>query len=316
MVRSVRASAPGKVNIALRVGGVRSDGFHPLDTIFEALDLRDDVEARLADELSMSIRGLGEDLPVDESNLVIRAAQLLKERYGSRTGLDIAPEDLGAQLTVTKRIPVAGGMAGGSADAAATLVALNELWMLGLSGAELHECAAELGSDVPFSLLGGLARGTSRGEELQSLSSNQTHGWVMLINPHGLSTPAVFREFDALGLGHGQVPDTAAVTDVLAGPTTGSEHRALLGSVLANDLEEPARSLRSDVATIIDTIRAHIAAGVLGAHAVMLSGSGPTIAVLAEPTNLDSLSGRLGKLFPELTPVVATGPVRGTHLVR
>lgn len=315
MDRNVRASAPGKVNIALRVGAPRSDGFHPLDTVFEALDVRDDVEARLAGELSMSISGLGEDLPIDATNLVIRGAQLLKDRYGWRSALDCAPEELGAQLTVTKRIPVAGGMAGGSADAAATLVALNELWLLGLSDEELHECATELGSDVPFALLGGVARGTGRGEELQTLATNQTHGWVMLTNSRGLSTPAVFNEFDRLDLGEATVPDTASVIDVLSGTATGIEHRTLLGTVLANDLEQPARSLRPDVATIIDTIRAHIGAGALDAHAVILSGSGPTIAVLAEPTHLDVLAARLGKLFPELTPVVAIGPARGTYLV-
>ncbi|QJC22416.1 4-(cytidine 5'-diphospho)-2-C-methyl-D-erythritol kinase [Arcanobacterium buesumense] len=316
MDRVVVASAPGKVNIVLRVGAPRADGFHPLDTVFEALDVRDDVVAQLAPELTMSITGIGEDLSVDDSNLVIRAAQLLKDRYGHQTRLDIAPADLGAHLAVTKRIPVAGGMAGGSADAAATLVALNELWQLGLEGDQLHECAAELGSDVPFALMGGLAHGIGRGEKLTAVSSSETHGWVMLLNQQGLSTPAVFCEFDRLGLGEATPDATGDVCSVLAGPARDSEHRVLLGSVVANDLEEPARSLRPDVAHIIDTIRAHIAAGVLGAHAVLLSGSGPTIAVLAEPNQLDSLAARLEQLFPGLTAVVATGPARGAYLVR
>ncbi|WP_216452539.1 4-(cytidine 5'-diphospho)-2-C-methyl-D-erythritol kinase [Arcanobacterium phocae] len=314
--REVHASAPGKVNIALRVGAPRPDGFHPLDTVFEALDVRDDVAAQLAPDLTMSITGIGEDLPVDDSNLVIRAARLLRDRFGHCTSLDIVPAELGAHLTVTKRIPVAGGMAGGSADAAATLVALNELWQLSLKPEQLYECAAELGSDVPFSLMGGIAHGIGRGEQLTQLPSSESHGWVMLLNPQGLSTPAVFREFDKLGLGRATPETTDDVRAVISGPTRGSEHRGLLGCAVGNDLEEPARSLRPDVAHIIDTIRAHIAAGVLGAHAVILSGSGPTVAVLAEPSRLHSLAARLEQLFPDLTAVVATGPARGTYLVR
>lgn len=310
---SVRVSAPGKVNIALRVGAPRPDGFHPLDTIFEALDVRDDVVATLAPDLSMSITGLGEDLPVDESNLVIRAGRMLQERFGDRSALGLSPAELGAHLDVTKRIPVAGGMAGGSADAAATLVALNELWQLGLSHEELHECAAELGSDVPFSLLGGVAHGTGRGELLEPIECSQVHGWVMLLNPVGLSTPQVFREFDALGLGTAGILNTADVRTVLTSDS--ADYWASMRHVMANDLEDAARSLRPDVAQIINTIRAHISIGALGAHVVMLSGSGPTVAVLADPQNLPLLADRLARLFPDLTPVIATGPARGAYRV-
>ncbi|XCB30761.1 hypothetical protein RQN30_05165 [Arcanobacterium hippocoleae] len=140
---SIKVSAPAKVNLALRVGAPRTDGFHPLDTVFEALDIFDDVEAFHTEtgEVTMEIRGFGEYLPVDETNLVIRAARILQRETGVQAG---------AHLIVTKRIPVAGGMAGGSADAAAALTALNALWGLGLSGIKLAELGAELGSDIPL----------------------------------------------------------------------------------------------------------------------------------------------------------------------
>lgn len=297
-IRSIKASAPAKVNLALRVGAPRADGFHPLDTVFEALDIFDDVEAIAVDRaaITMEIHGLGADLPVDERNLVIRAARLLQTECGVESG---------AHLVVTKRIPVAGGMAGGSADAAATLVALNSLWELNLSSGQLSEFAAQLGSDVPFALLGGIARGTSRGEQLVSVKPREMHGWVVLTNPVGLSTPSVFRKFDELHPDASQLPaDTKPMLAALAnGGLTD------LAQAFQNDLWAPAAALRPDLAQIFAQLeRDEIGVGRI------LSGSGPSIAILCEIAQLDEVARQVRSRFSELGVVSAIGPAAGAHL--
>ncbi len=299
----VLASAPAKVNLALRVGGPRPDGFHPLDTVFEALDLYDDVEATLAEDLTMSISGLGEDLPVGESNLVIKAARLLQERYPDRgINAERSSSPAGAHLAVTKRIPVAGGMAGGSADAAATLVALNALWQLELPSESLHELACELGSDVPFALFGSIAHGTGRGESLRGVHAGTMHGWVILTNPQGLSTPDVFREFDRLFPDAGDPEETADLRSALEGTDL-----RVVGKLLKNDLQPAAMSLRPDLGEILESI-ARAGAGVI------LSGSGPSIAILTDPSQVQELASDLASEYPDLTVVTAHGPAAGAHV--
>lgn len=296
----VLASAPAKINLALRVGPPRLDGFHPLDTVFEAVDVFDDIEVTRTAEptVTLTISGLGEDLPTDKSNLARAAAELLQGRY------DVAA---GAHVHVTKRIPVAGGLAGGSADAAGTLVACNVLWGLDLDAAELLRIGAELGSDVPFALTGNLAHGTGRGEVLEALKPGAMHCWVLLTNPRGLSTPEVFREFDAI-MGYERVsetlvPDTVALCDVLASPQI-----TALGDLMVNDLAEAAFSLRPDLRKIVARI------GTLGV-ATILSGSGPTIAILAEDfSTADAIAGTAKRAFPELGVVRANGPAAGAHV--
>lgn len=291
-VQRVVVSVPAKVNLALRVGGPRADGFHPLDTVFEALDIFDDVEVRPAQELTLSITGLGEDLPTDESNLAIRAARALQERIGTH---------LGADIRITKRIPVAAGMAGGSADAAGTLLALNELWELGLSKDELMRIGAQLGSDVPFAFLGGLAHGVGRGEKLEPVRAGGMHAWVLLTRTEGLSTPAVFRQFDAL------FPDAGAPagTQVLR-RALGEASLAAVGDLLVNDLQPAATSLRPEIGQEIERIAA-------AGHHVILSGSGPTIAVLIEPERAEELAAQLRADFPYAVHV-AYGPAAGAHV--
>lgn len=292
-VQRVVVSAPAKVNLALRVGGKRDDGFHPLDTVFEALDLFDDVEATVAEELSMEIEGIGSDLPTDDSNLVMKAARLLQEFTGT---------SFGAHMKVTKRIPVAGGMAGGSADAAATLVALNALWELNLTKEQLSKLGARLGSDVPFALVGSVARGTSRGEALEAVKPGALHGWILLTNPVGLSTPSVFRKFDELCPDAGEPVSTKDLCEAVKGNDI-----VRLGSLLVNDLEAPAFALRPDLAEII------IALQTVG-YGVVLSGSGPTIAVLCNIEKLEVLKAELANAFPELMIVTAVGPAAGAHI--
>ncbi|MDO4888708.1 MAG: 4-(cytidine 5'-diphospho)-2-C-methyl-D-erythritol kinase [Actinomycetaceae bacterium] len=342
-MQEVRVLAPAKVNLALRVGPPRPDGFHPLETVFEALDLFDEIIVRSADELSLSIEG-APGLPADSSNLAMRAAYALRERVGRVGGgapgagdsvrrfggADRPSRDSsqlpGAHMTIRKRIPVAGGMAGGSADAAGALVALNELWGCGLGADELMALGAQLGSDVPFSLLGSLALGRGRGEELTPLRCAAMHSWVLVVSDEGLSTPAVFREFDRLAGATQSGPEVGGPggqTHVGASPCparaepdpTAGLRQALIGPDLAslaehmiNDLQPAALSLRPDLAATLG----HIAdCGV----ARILSGSGPTIAILAaDAASADSLAARLAASLPELTILRADGPAAGAHV--
>ncbi len=297
-VHEVLVSAPAKVNLALRVGPPRLDGFHPLDTVFESLDLYDDVIASPGEGISVTIRGLGEDLPTDETNLVVRAALLLKERHGV---------DEGVRLEVTKRIPVAAGMAGGSADAAATLVACSRLWNLNLSLHELLSLGAELGSDVPFSLLGGRAHGVGRGEELERIGSDMVHNWVLLTSEQGLSTPAVFREFDDI-MGYTRVPETLVADTVDLRDALNRGDRQAVRDHMVNDLEAPALSLRPDLHETMQILRGR-------GYCALLSGSGPTIAVLAEDAmEADDLAGELSRLLPQCGVLRADGPARATDI--
>ena len=320
-MQEVRVVTPSKVNLALRVGSARPDGFHPLDTVFEALDVHDEVIVRRSDSLSLRVQGEGAGaLPEDSTNLALRAATALRERFG-------AP-DLGAEMTVRKAIPVAGGMAGGSADAAGALVALNALWGLGLSGADLMGLGSELGSDVPFCIMGGIAHGTGRGEILTPVYPGRGHAWVLLTNPVGLSTPAVFREFEGAGPVAGEVAGTEragrvgagdagsgrnAEADVAENPASTRELREAVArgdlrataALMANDLQAPAFSLRPDLEEVVER------ASRFGATAI-LSGSGPTVALLAsDAAHADRLAMRAAIEFPKLRAVRANGPAAG-----
>lgn len=187
---SATVRVPGKVNLYLAVGDRRDDGYHELTTVFHAVSLVDEVTVRNADLLSLEVVGEGADrLPTDKRNLAWQAAELMAEHVGR------APD---VSIFIDKSIPVAGGMAGGSADAAAVLVAMNSLWELNLPRRDLRMLAARLGSDVPFALHGGTALGTGRGEELATVLSRNTFHWVLAFARSGLSTPAVFTELDRL----------------------------------------------------------------------------------------------------------------------
>lgn len=297
-MHKVFASAPGKVNLALRVGPPRLDGFHPLDTIFEALDIYEGVAATYdRSEISLSIDGLGQDLPTDDRNLAVRAARVLRESFGGTDGV---------KLDLFKRVPVAGGMAGGSADAAATLVACNELWELEASQNDLLEIAAQLGSDVPFALMGGLAHGVGRGERLIPINTNVSHHWVIITSEEGLSTPAVFNEFDQI-MGYTPVPE-AMVPETLDLQRALAEGNTMeVAGLLVNDLEEPAFSLRPDLREFKKLVEKR------GIGAV-LAGSGPSIAVMCESkASADELATDLRKSRSGVYR--ANGPVAGAHVV-
>jgi len=305
---AVVARAPAKVNVQLSIGPLRPDGYHDLQTVFLAVSLFDTVSARPSDGLSLTVAGEGtapgsavDRVPTDRRNLVWRAAVLLAEQAGVKAH---------AFIDIAKSIPTAAGLAGGSADAAAALVALDALWNTGATRGDLAGLAAQLGSDVPFSLLGGVALGSGRGERLSPvLARRQTH-WVLGIAREGLSTPAVYAELDRLRA-TGRLPDgtePSSPESVIAALSSGSP--SALAEVLANDLEAPAVALRPELR------RGMRAATDAGAVAAFLSGSGPTVAALAEDEDAAvRLAAALSAEGVFRTVRVVHGPVPGARLV-
>ncbi|EHM89315.1 4-(cytidine 5'-diphospho)-2-C-methyl-D-erythritol kinase, partial [Actinomyces sp. oral taxon 849 str. F0330] len=266
---SVRVEAPGKVNLFLSVGASGTDGYHQLTTVFQAVRLIETVTARRQSvrdrgTVTLTLEEPDADVPTDASNLAMRAAELLAETTGVSEGVD---------LLLRKRVPVAGGMAGGSADAAATLVACNILWGTGLSLLELSALAARLGADVPFPLTGATAVGSGRGDLVTPIMTRGSYHWVFALAEEGLSTPAVFRRFDELtGTGAPAVRD---VPEALTSALRAGDAPALAAS-LHNDLQAAALDLRPELARVIAV------AEEAGALRAIVSGSGPTIAALVE----------------------------------
>jgi 4-diphosphocytidyl-2-C-methyl-D-erythritol kinase len=294
----VTVRVPAKVNLELLVGPLREDGYHSLSTVFQAVSLHDDVTVSVADEWGVSVSGpLATGVPLGDDNIALRAARLLQR---SR---EVDP----VHVRIRKGIPVAGGMAGGSADAAATLVALDHLWELGLDRDELEEAAAELGSDVPFLVSGGTAMGSGRGELLAPVLARGTYHWVFALGEDGLSTPAVYAECDRLR-GTTEVPDPAPNPALMAALRTGDPHE--LAPQLANDLQEAAVSLRPSIG---DVLASGMEYGALGG---IVSGSGPTVAFLVE----DNEAGIDLAVALTASGVVrdvrrAIGPVHGAHVI-
>jgi 4-diphosphocytidyl-2-C-methyl-D-erythritol kinase len=301
---SVTVRVPGKVNLYLAVGDRRDDGYHELTTVFHAVSLLDEVTVRTADVLSVELAGEGvESLPTDERNLAWRAAELMAEHVGR------APD---VAISIEKSIPVAGGMAGGSADAAAVLVAINTLWELGVPRRDLHALAAHLGSDVPFALHGGTALGTGRGEELATVLARNTFHWALAFGDDGLSTPAVYSEIDRLrataGAGRDQPPRLDDPEPVLAALASGDP--AELAPLLGNDLQPAALSLAPGLRR---TLRAGAEAGAL---AGIVSGSGPTCAFLCtSAASAIDVGAQLAGAGVCRTVRVASGPVHGARVV-
>ena len=296
---SVLVRAPGKVNLSLHVGPVGPDGYHPLITVFQAVSLYEDVRATASDDLTLAVHGPGAELvPTDESNLALRAARAIAEHTGVEQG---------AHLEITKGVPVAGGMAGGSADAAATLVALDALWGTGLTRDELCAIGATLGADVPFALTGHTAVGTGRGDTLTPVMAHGEFHWAFALRSEGLSTPAVFRHFDAITDRDHDMPD-GADTELMAALRAGDAPR--LGSALSNDLQASALDLAPDLR---ETMAAAQAAGALG---VVVSGSGPTIAALGRSRqHALAIAAALTVAGVCQSVVCASGPVPGARVV-
>ena len=294
----VTVRVPAKVNLELLVGPRREDGYHGLATVFHAVSLYDDVTVAVADEWGVNVSGpLAQGVPEDGDNLAMRAARLLEGRFDGEP----------VHISIRKGIPVSGGMAGGSADAAATLVALDHLWELDLDREEIEEIAAELGSDVPFLVAGGTAMGSGRGEMLAPVLARGSYHWVFALADGGLSTPEVYAECDRLR-GRSEVPEPVATPALMSALRTGDPHE--LAPQLANDLQDAALSLRPDLAEVL-------AAGMeYGALGGIVSGSGPTTAFLVE----DNESGIDLAVALTASGVVrdvrrASGPVHGAHVI-
>ncbi len=298
-VDSVTVRAPAKVNLHLTVGSVRPDGFHDLTTVFHAIGLYDEVTLTPAAALSVTIEGTTDGVPTDGTNLAARAVAAM----AAHTGLDTD-----VAITIRKGIPVAGGCAGGSADAAAALVAYDALFGCGLGRGELSAIGATLGSDVPFSLHGGTALGTGRGERLTSVLGSGTYAWVLALADGGLSTPAVYAELDRQRE-HGPVSVVSDSAEVLAALRQGSPEA--LGRALSNDLQPAALALKPELRRLLDT------GDDLGALGGVVSGSGPTVAFLArDDKHATALAAALSGHGVCRTVRVAEGPVPGARLVR
>lgn len=300
----VHARAPGKINVFLKVGALLDDGYHDVATAYQAVSLSEDVRAYPADDFSVSFTGPIDTsgLSVDGSNLAIRAATLLARTADYRGGV---------RLEIEKHVPIAGGMGGGSADAAATLVACDALWGTDLGRDELLELARQLGADVPFAFIGGTAIGTGRGDELSPALAKGNFQWVFAFARFGMSTPEVYRELDRHRDRHAQdiFPVEAQPqvnTDILHALRAGDPH--MLAESLHNDLQAPALHLEPELASVIELGEEN------GALAGMISGSGPTVAFLA--ADLDSaLELQIALSAARLDVVRATGPVHGARII-
>lgn len=296
---TVRASA--KINLHLGVGPVDARGYHELATVYQAIGLYEDVTVADQPDWSIHLRGDPtidfDAIPVDENNLAMRAARALCDHHGIT--------DRAARIEIHKGIPVAGGLAGGSADAAAALLALDRLWGLATPDEELLHIAAGLGSDVPFALVGGTAAGHGNGEQVTPVEDNGTWWWVVATHPDGMSTPAVYRHFDEL---RGRdVPRPEVPDDLRRALATGDV--GWLADSLGNDLQDPALDLRPDLQRTLDDGRE------AGALATLLSGSGPTVLLLCE----DQAHAQLVRLamvdHGHDGVLVAPAPVPGAHEV-
>jgi 4-diphosphocytidyl-2-C-methyl-D-erythritol kinase len=311
---TVRVSA--KVNLQLAVGPVRADGYHDVATVYHAVSLFDEVTVAPSKHDKVVITGEGADsVPADEDNLAARAADALARAVGSGAG-----HTQGLAIRISKRIPVAAGLAGGSADAAAALVACNELWRTGLSEQELCELAAGIGSDVAFALLGGTAIGVGRGEQVTPALTSGTFYWVLAFATGGLSTADVYAACDRIRASGksrrakvgepelANIPEPVLDNALMAALRSGDP--AELGPLLSNDLQPAALSLRPE-------LRRTLAAGrELGALGALVSGSGPTCAFLArDRRHARDLAAALAGAGVCRTVVQVVGPAPGAAVM-
>ena len=275
---TITASAPGKINLFFTVGALQADGFHEVVSVYHALNLRETVTIKAAFEYSLTVSGITEGVPTDESNLAIKAA-----KFVCRSPLAIH---------IDKQVPVAGGMGGGSADAAAVVVAASKLVGAKVAIAE----AVELGADVPFAILGGTALGVGRGEVLTPLETAGEYHWVLVPAGFGLSTPEVYRTLD-------EIRPAAEPRDpmpLIAALRSGKAEE--LAPHLHNDLQQAALHLRPDLQETIDSLEA------AGALKAMVSGSGPTVLALAASAD------EAARIAEACGGIATSGPAEGAQL--
>ena len=299
MIDRAVVRVPGKINLQLSVGPLQKDGYHELATVFQSVSLYDELTLTVLDSDEIVIESDGKSgIPDGKENLAFRAAELMRRSFDIESGIAIK---------IKKEIPIAGGMAGGSANAGATIVGIDSLFGLGLNRSEMEKLGSEIGADVPFTISGGTAIGTGRGDRITPVLSRGAYHWVLALSSSGLSTPAVYNECDRLREGM----DIAAphVSDELLQSLTHGDAKSL-GKKLVNDLQPAACSLKPALRLILDV---GIDYGALGG---IVSGSGPTVAFLAENEEhaLDLVvaltsSGVVGNV------VRAQGPVPGARVV-
>ena len=305
----VVASAPGKINLFFSVGPLQKDGYHQVASVYQAMNLREFVVANAADDWRVSVTGsLSEShlaaVPTDKSNLVVESAWFVAAQAGIEQP---AP----TSFAIQKHVPVAGGMGGGSADAAAAIAAVNELWCTGLTAKKLRSAAGALGADVPFALLGETAAGTGIGDKLTPIADVPELHWVLVPNEFGLSTPAVFAKLDDLRAARGEAPNKVAKAEVPAELISAlqSGDLAAIASLMHNDLQEAAVALRPELGKLL---QAGIDAGALAA---MVSGSGPTIALLAaDAADARAIAIRM-RVYSQ-GAIATSGPAAGARIER
>jgi 4-diphosphocytidyl-2-C-methyl-D-erythritol kinase len=300
--RGVTARVPAKVNLQLAVGPLGADGFHEVTTVFQAISLFDDVTVATADKgdgIKISITGqTSGGVPADNSNLAVKAAQLMIKNYD-------LPEDLVIKLK--KEIPVAGGMAGGSADAAGVIVGLDSLFELGLSRDVMESVGSKIGSDVPFSICGGVAIGTGRGDQITPALAKGSYNWVLALSGQGLATPSVYQECDRLREGLSIAPPV--VSEPLMQALRAGDAKAL-GKALTNELQPAACSLRPALRLVLDV---GVDYGALGG---IVSGSGPTVAFLvSDDEHAMDLTVALSSSGVVSSVVRASGPTNGARII-
>jgi 4-diphosphocytidyl-2-C-methyl-D-erythritol kinase len=298
---SITVRVPAKVNLHLGVGALRPDGKHQLHTIYQAVSLYDEVTVEATDDDAITVEVVGEhvdDVPVGDDNLAVQAVRAVASLGG------VAPS---VHITLRKGIPVGGGLAGGSADAAAALVAADALWNCGFERSVLEQLASGLGSDVAFLLHGGTALGTGHGEIVSPVLSRGEWHWVLAVAEVGLSTPSVYAELDRLR-GPDVEADEAVADGVLSALRSGDV--VALGRALRNDLQSPALQLRPNLARVLDVGRE------LGAAGGIVSGSGPTVALLAPSAGeAIRIASSLAGYDVCRTVRRATGPVHGAKII-
>ena len=299
MANQVSVRVPGKINLQLSVGPLQRDGYHEVATVFQSVSLFDELTISENDGDGIEIAAEGKSaIPLGKENLAFKAAELMRKKFDISTGL---------LIKIKKEIPIAGGMAGGSANAGATIVGIDALFSLGLKRDEMERIGGEIGADVPFTISGGTAIGTGRGDQITPVLSRGSYNWVLALSSSGLSTPAVYKECDRLR--EGLDISKPHVSDSLLHSLSQGDAKAL-GKSLTNDLQAAACSLKPALRLILDV---GLDYGALGG---IVSGSGPTVAFLAENEDhaLDLVvaltsSGVVGNV------IRVAGPVPGARVI-
>lgn len=301
----VIASSPAKINLFFGVGAFLKDGYHTVASLYHSLELREQVAIELSGKFEIDFAaGLARqgslEVPRDKTNLVFKAAQALQASYPQ-----VTPELI--SFLIKKAIPVAGGMAGGSADAAAALVAIDKLFALGAEST-LSEIAGGLGADIPFALWGGSAVGLGKGERLSRISTEAVFHWVVTPSTAGLSTPDVYRKLDTMRIENGIDPTTIeepVVPQLLLNAVRAGDHKQL-ARYMHNDLEIAAIELLPELKTVL------LAGEEAGALRSMVSGSGPTVVHLAKDrVDAELIAQRMGRLgYPSIATYSSSSGTR------